>query len=90
MEKTLLDKFVKYAKEKYECEITLVPSDTPDTFESIFGVSFIEDTNQISREELYVPGIDIQYKDISMEPNICKNKLDTIFFDNNTQINLAA
>lgn len=37
----LLKEFIEFAKEKYNCEITLEPSDTPDTFKSIFGASFI-------------------------------------------------
>lgn len=41
MDKDLLKEFIEFAKETYNCEITLEPSDAPDTFESIFGASFI-------------------------------------------------
>jgi hypothetical protein len=90
MEKTLLEKFIEYAKEKYECDITLIPSDNPDTFKSIFGVSFIENTNQILSEELYGPEIEVEYNDISIERNISINIQDTTFFENSIQIYLAA
>ena len=41
------DDFIKYAKEQYNCEISLKKSNTPDTFESIFGISFIKNKNNI-------------------------------------------
>lgn len=43
MDKALLDEFIKYVKEEFDCDIIAKPSDTPDTFESIFGMSFITD-----------------------------------------------
>ena len=42
--------FIKYAKEQYNCEISLKKSNTPDTFESIFGTSFIRNKNNIPNE----------------------------------------
>lgn len=41
------DDFIKYAKEQYNYEISLKKSNTPDTFESIFGASFIKNKNNI-------------------------------------------
>ena len=41
MDKDILKEFIEFAKEKYNCDITPEPSDTPDTFESIFGASFL-------------------------------------------------
>jgi hypothetical protein len=41
------DDFIKYAKEQYNFEISLKKSNTPDTFESIFGTSFIKNKNNI-------------------------------------------
>ena len=38
---SLMDKFIKYAKEQFGYDISLTEADTPDTFESLFGVSFI-------------------------------------------------
>ena len=38
-----MDKFVKYAKEQFGYDISLTEADTPDTFESLFGASFINE-----------------------------------------------
>ncbi len=40
--KDMMEVFAKYAKEQFGCDISLKASSTPDTFESIFGVSFIK------------------------------------------------
>lgn len=45
MRKVGLDDFIKYAKEQFDCEICLKPSNQPDTFESVFGASFFCDEN---------------------------------------------
>ena len=45
MEKMILDDFIKYAKEQFNCEISVKMSDNPDTFSSIFGASFLSDKN---------------------------------------------
>ena len=37
-----LDDFIRYVKEQFDCDIFVEKSDTPDTFERIFGVSFLE------------------------------------------------
>ena len=44
MDITLLDDFIKYAKEKYGCDITIEKSETPDTFETIFGTEINEES----------------------------------------------
>ncbi len=36
-----IEDFIKYAKEEFDCDITLESTGIPDTFESIFGVSFL-------------------------------------------------
>ena len=38
-----LDDFIKYVKEQFDCDISIKKSDKPDTFVSIFGVSFLND-----------------------------------------------
>lgn len=42
MDKAILEKFIKYAKEEFDCDILAKPSESSDTFESIFGMSFLE------------------------------------------------
>ena len=41
MEKMVLDDFIKYAKEQFDCEISVKKCDSPDTFAGIFGASFL-------------------------------------------------
>jgi len=38
----LLNEFIQFAKDKYDIEIIVKPSDNPDTFEKIFGGSFLK------------------------------------------------
>ena len=45
MGKMVLDDFIKYAKEQFNCDITVKPCDKPDTFASVFGASFLNDKN---------------------------------------------
>lgn len=47
------DDFIKYAKEQYNCKISLKKSNTPDTFEDIFGTSFINNRNNIKTYKRY-------------------------------------
>ena len=42
----ILNEFLGFAKEEYNCDIALEPSDTPDTFKRIFGISFIEECSR--------------------------------------------
>lgn len=45
VEKMALDDFIRYAKEQFDCEISVKKCNKPDTFASIFGVSFLNDKN---------------------------------------------
>ena len=38
-----LDDFIKYAKEKFGCEVSVKMCEKPDTFADIFGASFLND-----------------------------------------------
>ena len=42
MEKKELDDFIRYVKEQFDCEIFVEKSDTPDSFEQLFGTSFLD------------------------------------------------
>lgn len=49
----LTQEFISFVKEKYGYDISLCSSKGPDTFESVFGTSFIDedaeqDTDQVS------------------------------------------
>ncbi len=36
-----LEDFIRYAKERFDCEITIKKSEKPDSFEDLFGTSFL-------------------------------------------------
>jgi hypothetical protein len=40
--KDIKEDFVKYAKEQFNCDVSFKESNTPDTFESVFGGTFAE------------------------------------------------
>lgn len=78
MDKTLIDEFVLYAKEKFGVKI--VPKenkDSPDTFEQYFGMSFI-------KEELYFSYFpmaeinDIEYDNIQALDNTLIQHMDVV------------
>ena len=60
MVNSALDDFIKYAKEQYGCEIILKESEKPDTFEDIFGASFIMQDNNVEKVEGF--GDELKYK----------------------------
>ena len=39
MKQELVEQFVEFVKDQYGYEVVLEESDTPDTFESIFGIT---------------------------------------------------
>lgn len=45
---SLMDKFIKYAKEQFGYDISLIEADTPDTFELLFGASFITQEGNVA------------------------------------------
>lgn len=60
-----IDDFIRYAKEQFDCEITVKKSDKPDTFSEIFGASFLTDN-------IYVEMIDdfesnVSYENVSID-----------------------
>ena len=38
-----LDDFIRYAKERFDCEIEIKKSKTPDSFAGLFGASFLDE-----------------------------------------------
>ena len=63
MERGAIDDFIRYAKEKFDCDIFLRSNKKPDTFEEIFGGSFLNQSVDISEVESL--GDDLQYENIS-------------------------
>lgn len=46
MDKDLDRRFVEYAKSTFGYDINFISSDTPDTFEEVFGVSFKDTSSE--------------------------------------------
>lgn len=44
-----LDDFIKYAKEKFDCEVSVEKSVNPDTFDKIFGDVVEDNCMEISK-----------------------------------------
>lgn len=65
MEKMILDDFIKFAKEQFNCEISVKMSDNPDTFAGIFGASFLSDRNCVEKVDDFES--DLSYKNISID-----------------------
>lgn len=68
MGKMSIDDFVRYAKEQFGVEVTLEENRTPDTFENLFGESFLEKTAVTEKyEEQFM------YNGESVQVNLMKN-----------------
>lgn len=65
MRKMALDDFIKYAKDQFDCEISVKMSDKPDTFASIFGASFLNDKDCLEKVEGFES--DLSYENISID-----------------------
>lgn len=86
MKKMLLDDFIRYAKEEFNCDIHLKASDRPDTFESIFGASFLNEEE--TGREIDSFDDDLCYENIAIKVNlVIDNEIDKEFNEN---IGLAA
>ena len=47
-----LDDFIKYAKEKFGCEVSVEKSENPDTFDKIFGDVVEDNGMEISKNAI--------------------------------------
>ena len=64
MGKMELDDFIRYAKEQFDCEISVKKCDKPDTFTSVFGASFLNDKNCVEMVDAFES--DVCYENISI------------------------
>lgn len=62
MEKMILEDFIKYAKEQFDCDIYVKTSDMPDTFASVFGGSFLNNVEGAEK----VNDFDLSYDNTSI------------------------
>lgn len=87
MKSILLSEFIAYAKEKYDYTIKAEETSASDSFESIFGVSFLK-----QEADYYFPEgecIGFEYVNEKIEPKIDFSKVIT-GNDFSDQINFAA
>ena len=81
MEKMVLDDFIRYAKEQFDCEISVKKCDKPDTFASIFGASFLNDKNCVEM-------VDVSYENISIDVQFAIDDGMSVIYSSN--VGLAA
>lgn len=86
MKKMMLDDFIRYAKEQFDCGISVKKCNNPDTFASIFGTSFLNDDN--SEEIIDEFKSDISYENISIDVQfVIEDEMGDIY---NSNVELAA
>lgn len=86
MGKMILDDFIKYVKEQFDCDIFLKSCDNPDTFESIFGASFLNDEKSVEKVDGFEN--DLSYENISIDVQFIDDSgMDGIY---NGYVGLAA
>lgn len=50
MKNVNVEDFIRYAKKQFDCDLVLNASNDPDFFQKIFGISFLEQDNDIEIE----------------------------------------
>ncbi len=65
MGKMVLDDFIKYAKEQFDCEISVKKCDKPDTFAGIFGASFLNEKECVEIVDSFES--DVSYENITID-----------------------
>lgn len=86
MGKMVLDDFIKYAKEQFNCDITVKPCDKPDNFASVFGASFLNDKNYMEIVDGFERELNYENVSIDVEFTI-DDGINVVYIDN---VGLAA
>lgn len=86
MKKTVLDDFIRYAKEQFDCEISVKKCDKPDTFVSIFGASFLNDKTCVEMVDAFES--DVSYENITIDVQFTID--DGMSVTYNSNVGLAA
>ena len=86
MGKMVLDDFIKYAKEQFNCDIIVKPCDKPDTFASVFGASFLNDKNYMEIVDGFERELNYENVSIDVEFTI-DDGINVVYMDN---VGLAA
>lgn len=82
----MLDDFIKYAKEQFDCKISVKKCGEPDTFASIFGASFLNEKKCSEIVEEFERNIN--YENISIDVQFITNDAMSVVYSSN--IGLAA
>ena len=86
MKKMMSDDFIKYAKEQFDCKISVKKCGEPDTFASIFGASFLNEKKCSEIVEEFESNIN--YENISIDVQFITNDAMSVVYSSN--IGLAA
>ncbi len=86
MGKMALEDFIKYAKEQFDCEVSVKTCDKPDTFAGIFGASFLNDKDSAEKVDGFEG--DLIYENISIDVQFAIDDVLSISYSSN--VGLAA
>lgn len=64
MKSSVVDEFIKYAKEQFGCDIYLQHSAESDSFASIFGASFLNQNGPMEKVEEF--NLDFQNENVAI------------------------
>ena len=70
MGKMVLDDFIRYAKEQFDCKISVKKCDKPDTFSGIFGASFLNDKNCVEMVDGFESDVDSSIESVMASTGI--------------------
>lgn len=68
MEKMMIDDFIDYVREQFDCDILVKSSSDPDTFSGVFGASFLEDSSGNEKFENFENSLN--YENVSINVQI--------------------
>jgi len=81
MGKMELDDFIKYAKEKFGCEVSVKMCEKPDTFADIFGANFLNDNEYMENIDDFED--ELKYKNSSIEVQVILEGDMDVEYDSN-------
>ena len=73
--------FIKYAKEKFGCEVSVKMCEKPDTFADIFGASFLNDNEYMENIDDFED--ELKYKNSSIEVRVILEGDMDVEYDSN-------
>ena len=86
MEKIGLDDYIRYAKEQFDCEISVKKCDNPDTFADIFAANFLNDKNRVEMVDGFAH--DVNYENNTVDVQVIIDDGMSVVYSSN--VGLAA